>query len=405
MKTKFLIYFLAVMSLFSFPVCASLDTVQVNADALVGDPSNSAAQSPQAAAAPGAVGSPAGAPTPANMDASTAGLPDYTNKLMLRNDLSLCYPVSHSCDQHCKPLPDHNMVIAMEGKSDAAFSFKWSFTDPINAEGVRAVDRADVLKSHKVSFFYANSQRNTLVGYTNAVRLSDELFRQIKAGQAAEFETDGPYSPMVNHKETVPLPKYLKAVGKETLPVMVDEKRVSVRVIQAQANNGWTYSILDNPKFPILLKGTGPFVWEPPIFVYANGLAGDNSGMREGKRIVKDLANKGIATTNAIQFDFDSAKLRPSAKPILSELAKYLAANPAVKIEVQGHTCTIGSASYNMSLSDRRAKAVRDYLVNAGIDSSRLQPIGFGFNKPVASNATNAGREKNRRVVFRVTAK
>jgi outer membrane protein OmpA-like peptidoglycan-associated protein len=385
MKTRFLIYVLAVISLFSCSAFAKFQEAQVIADALVGDPKAGNAQAP--------------------LTAGTENLPDYTNKLMLRNDLSLCFPVTHSCDQHCKPLPDHNMVVALEGKSDAAYSFKWSFTDPINAEGVRAVDKADFAKSHKVSFFYANQQRNTLVGYTNAIRLSDELFRQIKAGQAAEFETDGPYSPMVNHKESVPLPHYLKAVGRETVPVMVDEKKVSVRAIQAQANNGWTYSILDNPKFPILLKGTGPFVWEPPIFVYANGLAGDNSGMREGKRIVKDLKNNGIATTNAIQFDFDSAKLRPAAKPILNEIAKYMAANPGIKIEVQGHTCTIGTAAYNMSLSDRRAKAVRDYLVNAGVDSSRLQPIGFGFNKPVASNATNAGREKNRRVVFRITAR
>jgi len=365
MKTRFLIYVLAVISLFSFSVLAKFQEAQ----------------------------------------AAPENLPDYTNKLLLRNDLSLCFPVSHSCDQHCKPLPDHNMVVAMEGKSDAAYSFKWSFTDPINAEGVRAVDKADFAKSHKVSFFYANQQRNTLVGYTNAIRLSDELFRQLKAGQAAEFETDGPYGPMVNHKETVPLPHYLKAVGHETISVMVDEKKVSVRTIQAQANNGWSYWILDNAKFPIVLKGTGPFVWEAPIFVYANGLAGDNSGTREGRRIVKDLKNNGIATTNAIQFDFDSAKLRPQAKPILNEIVKYLTANPGIKIEVQGHTCTIGTAAYNMSLSDRRAKAVRDYLVHVGIDSSRLQPIGFGFTKPIASNATNAGREKNRRVVFRITAR
>jgi outer membrane protein OmpA-like peptidoglycan-associated protein len=89
----------------------------------------------------------------------------------------------------------------------------------------------------------------------------------------------------------------------------------------------------------------------------------------------------------------------------LNELTTYLRSNPRVKVAIQGHCDNVGGMEYNMTLSRRRAKSVRQYLVSAGVGADRLQSEGFGYTKPVASNKTEAGRAKNRRVVFKVTAK
>jgi OOP family OmpA-OmpF porin len=72
--------------------------------------------------------------------------------------------------------------------------------------------------------------------------------------------------------------------------------------------------------------------------------------------------------------------------------------NPEIKVEIQGHTDHIGTAVYNQGLSENRAKAVRDYLVRQGIASYRLTAEGYGLTQPVASNDTEEGRAKNRRV-------
>ena len=72
--------------------------------------------------------------------------------------------------------------------------------------------------------------------------------------------------------------------------------------------------------------------------------------------------------------------------------------NPGLKVEIAGHTDDFGSVQYNQSLSEKRARAVQEYLVAQGIRSDRLLPVGRGETMPIASNATEEGRAKNRRV-------
>ncbi len=69
-----------------------------------------------------------------------------------------------------------------------------------------------------------------------------------------------------------------------------------------------------------------------------------------------------------------------------------------MKVRIEGSTDNKGTAKYNMGLSERRANSVMEYLVNAGIDQNRLSAVGYGFSKPIATNATDAGRALNRRV-------
>ena len=99
-----------------------------------------------------------------------------------------------------------------------------------------------------------------------------------------------------------------------------------------------------------------------------------------------------------VLFDFDKSNIKPEYYGFLDEAARVFEMNPGLKVEVQGNTDNIGTAKYNMGLSLRRANAVLNYLVNKGVDKSRLMARGFGFSRPVATNDTAEGRALNRRV-------
>ena len=101
-----------------------------------------------------------------------------------------------------------------------------------------------------------------------------------------------------------------------------------------------------------------------------------------------------------ILFDFDKADLSTEAKSNLTNLVTVLNEYPDTDIEVQGHTDSIGSDSYNMQLSKKRADAVSNYLLTKGIKSSRISIKAYGETAPKYQNATETGRTNNRRVEF-----
>lgn len=107
-----------------------------------------------------------------------------------------------------------------------------------------------------------------------------------------------------------------------------------------------------------------------------------------------------VSLLKPIEFDRGKASIKPVSFPILKEVATLLEARPNLKIAVQGHTDNIGSAAYNKKLSADRAASVLKYLASQGIDESRLSSEGFGPDKPIATNETNEGRARNRRVDF-----
>ncbi len=111
-----------------------------------------------------------------------------------------------------------------------------------------------------------------------------------------------------------------------------------------------------------------------------------------------ELQNLGRARLDGINFDFASAKLRPESEPLLKQVAAMLDAHPDWSMTLEGHTDGIGGAAYNKTLSEQRAAAVVAYLVSQGVAAQRLQSVGFGMDKPVASNDSEAGRAQNRRV-------
>lgn len=104
----------------------------------------------------------------------------------------------------------------------------------------------------------------------------------------------------------------------------------------------------------------------------------------------------------SVHFDFDRSEIRPEDTPVLDEAVRVLMDEPNIVVVVEGHTDSRGSEEYNLALSERRIRAVRDYLIGHGITPNRLSTEAFGESKPVASNDTDDGRAQNRRVELRV---
>ncbi len=100
-----------------------------------------------------------------------------------------------------------------------------------------------------------------------------------------------------------------------------------------------------------------------------------------------------------VLFDFDKATITEAAQKELEKAVTFVKKYPDAKVEVDGHTDSVGTHAYNQKLSEKRAGAVRDYLIKqAGVDSSKITAVGYGETKPVADNKTAAGRAQNRRV-------
>ncbi len=112
---------------------------------------------------------------------------------------------------------------------------------------------------------------------------------------------------------------------------------------------------------------------------------------------------KGKETVlNNIFFDTDKYEIKKISKPELNRIASFLEENPEIKITINGHTDNQGAESYNKELSTKRAQAVYKYLINSGINEQRLKYLGFGQSKPIATNDTQEGRQKNRRIAFEI---
>jgi outer membrane protein OmpA-like peptidoglycan-associated protein len=113
----------------------------------------------------------------------------------------------------------------------------------------------------------------------------------------------------------------------------------------------------------------------------------------------KNRNNYEVSVEKAIPFKFDSAELQASEKPQLDEIASVLAQNADAMIVLEGHTDSTGNAEYNMRLGERRVEAVRRYLaIEKSVPVYKIEQISFGAAKPIASNDSKDGREKNRSV-------
>jgi outer membrane protein OmpA-like peptidoglycan-associated protein len=111
-----------------------------------------------------------------------------------------------------------------------------------------------------------------------------------------------------------------------------------------------------------------------------------------------------VTMRNEVLFDFNSAGLRSSSRDELREMADVFERYGDTTIVVAGHTDSVGSESYNKSLSNRRANTVSNYLEDLGVRGSRLDAVGYGESRPKSSNSTSSGRQQNRRVEIYIRA-
>lgn len=117
--------------------------------------------------------------------------------------------------------------------------------------------------------------------------------------------------------------------------------------------------------------------------------------IRQGDDLVLNMPS-------GITFAYDSANVQPQFRPTLDQVAQVLAQYEKTYVDVYGHTDSVGSDAYNLTLSEKRATSVAGYLESRGVQSARLGTRGFGETQPVANNDTEEGRAANRRVEIKI---
>jgi len=142
-------------------------------------------------------------------------------------------------------------------------------------------------------------------------------------------------------------------------------------------------------------RSIGPDSGELPPPPVAEGTLAEPEARREQPA----GAVSGLQT---VYFAYDSAELSADARAILDQTAQWLKANPGYEIQIGGHTDERGTVEYNLNLGDRRAKAVKEYLVSRGIDPNRMHTISYGEEMPIAQGATEEAYSLNRRAQFLV---
>lgn len=185
--------------------------------------------------------------------------------------------------------------------------------------------------------------------------------------------------------------------------------RFEARVLHSidEGENDFLFNAGVNYYFGKVSSGAAAPVAAAPVDSDGDGVTDDRDqcpGTPPGTRVDANgcpLPVEQIASIKLkVNFDFDSTEVQERYFSDIRELAEFLKRFDDLQVEVEGHTDSIGPDGYNQNLSERRAKAVVDVLVNQhGIPSTRLKPVGYGESRPVASNDTKEGRAENRRVM------
>ncbi|HEX6135676.1 MAG TPA: peptidoglycan-associated lipoprotein Pal [Longimicrobiales bacterium] len=143
---------------------------------------------------------------------------------------------------------------------------------------------------------------------------------------------------------------------------------------------------------------TPPPVQTPPATRPAPAPVNDDAAAREAER------RRMIAILEqVVHFDYDEATIRTDAQELLAAKVPVLRANPGIRIRIEGHADERGSVEYNLALGMRRANAVRQYLMDFGVDGSRFETFSYGEDRPVMQGSNESAWSQNRRAAFRIT--
>lgn len=177
--------------------------------------------------------------------------------------------------------------------------------------------------------------------------------------------------------------------GVATARIMVDGSYAKVYVDRTRVTNVPNADLPRDDRLWFFVPGSE----EAPTYIGAVRVAAG------GKDLYEALSTEGRVAVQGIQFDTNSARIRPTSAEVLEEIAAMLAERPELALLVEGHTDDEGGFRHNMELSRERAAAVKTYLVEEhGLDAARLESIGLGPTQPATSNDTEDGRAGIRRV-------
>ncbi|SEQ61607.1 peptidoglycan-associated lipoprotein [Solimonas aquatica] len=137
-----------------------------------------------------------------------------------------------------------------------------------------------------------------------------------------------------------------------------------------------------------------------PVNTNTSGYADTTGGANQLGNAAEDArtAAERALTNNIVYFDYDSSVIKEEYKSVVSAYARYLSANPAAKVRLEGHTDERGSREYNIGLGERRANAVRDALTAAGVTPAQIAVISYGKERPAVEGHDEAAWSQNRRV-------
>ena len=121
------------------------------------------------------------------------------------------------------------------------------------------------------------------------------------------------------------------------------------------------------------------------------------------QKVVPEQVARLLRNFQRVHFEFDSSNMTADSKQALKENTEIMAAHPDIKVEVQGHCDERGTTEYNLSLGQKRAEAIRKYLVTAGVSQTRVAAVSFGKEKPLSSGSGESAWAQNRRAEFRVS--
>jgi outer membrane protein OmpA-like peptidoglycan-associated protein len=143
------------------------------------------------------------------------------------------------------------------------------------------------------------------------------------------------------------------------------------------------------------------------IFHSENINLSDENAIKNTQSNIKKYRNETCRSGNSIVlnnifFDYGKSTIRESSIPELDRVVAFLQENPRLRVEISGHTCNTSSWGFNKKLSEARALSVTNYLVQKGIARNRIVAVGYSYDKPIASNATEEGKQKNRRTEFKI---
>ncbi len=205
----------------------------------------------------------------------------------------------------------------------------------------------------------------------------------------------------------------LMAYGLELLPSAVSEKLVNLsyaivkndeisfsNVSTAYSKDEWV-TILSAYSLPAVAAPAQVAAPAMPADSDGDGVTDANDDCPDTPKGVVVNERGCWAFSDGLLFAFDSSVIKPEFYPVLDDTKSAFDQNPTMKVEISGNTDSTGSEAYNQRLSEKRAKAVMDYLIKTvGIDASRLSAVGYGETRPAYPNDTEENRAKNRRVVF-----